>query len=82
MDKPSIGHNSLENLTKLFSRFGWHKKLNEITKGEILATIVVMQFSKRVEEDEQFTREQLNKLLIEYVKDYDEQSVEKQQDII
>ena len=29
MDKPSIGHNSLENLTKLFSRFGWHKKLKE-----------------------------------------------------
>ena len=82
MDKPSIGHNSLENLTKLFSRFVWHKKFNEITKEEILATIVVMQFSKRVEEDEQFTREQLNKLLIEYVKDYDEQSVEKQQDII
>ena len=74
MDKPSIGDNSLSNITKLFSRFGWDKKLNEISKEQIIATIVVMQFSKRVEEDEQFTKQQLNELLLEYVKEYDERS--------
>ena len=74
MDKPSIGDDSLSNITKLFSRFGWDKKLNEISKEQIIATIVVMQFSKRVEEDEQFTKQQLNELLLEYVKEYDERS--------
>ena len=74
MDKPSIGDDSLSNITKLFSRFGWDKKLNEISQEQIIATIVVMQFSKRVEEDEQFTKQQLNELLLEYVKEYDERS--------
>ena len=77
MDKPNVGDNSLKNLTKLFTRFSWDKKLSDLTEEEIKATVVIMQFSKRVEEDEQFTREQLNKLLLEYVKDYDEQSVKK-----
>jgi|TARA_R110002020_G_scaffold146825_1_gene321767 hypothetical protein len=74
MDKPTIGHNSLKNLTKLFTRFGWNKKLSELTEDEIVVAILVMQFSMRVDLDEQYTKTKLDKLLLEYVSNYDKQS--------
>ncbi len=52
MDKPTIGDDSLKNLTKLFTRFGWDKRLSELSEEQILTTILIMQFSKRLEEDE------------------------------
>ena len=55
MDCPVIGHSALDNLTKLFNRIGWNKKINEFTEEEIKATILIMQFSKKVDEDEQYT---------------------------
>jgi|TARA_R100001163_G_C5058808_1_gene195446 hypothetical protein len=75
MDKPTIGDDSLKNLTHLFTRFGWDKKLSELTEDEIVATILVMQFSKRIDQDEQYTKDRLDKLLLEYV-------YEKQDDTI
>jgi hypothetical protein len=74
MDKPTIGDDSLKNLTKLFTRFGWDKRLSELSEEQILTTILIMQFSKRLEEDEQYTEDRLNKLLLEYVSNYDKQS--------
>ena len=53
---PMIGDNSLKNLTRLFARFGWDKKLGDLTEEEIKATVVIMQFSKKVEEDEQYNK--------------------------
>ena len=82
MDKPTIGDDSLKNLTKLFTRFGWNKKLSELSEEEILATILIMQFSKRLEEDEQYTEDKLNKLLLEYVSNYDKQSKSVDEDEI
>ena len=67
MDKPTIGDDSLKNLTHLFTRFGWDKKLSELTEDEIVATILIMQFSKRIDQDEQYTKDRLDKLLLEYV---------------
>ena len=58
MDNPNIGDNSLKNLTRLFARFGWDKKLGDLTEEEIKATVTIMQFSKKVEEDEQEESEQ------------------------
>ena len=75
MDKPTIGDDSLKNLTKLFTRIGWDKKLSELTEDEIVATILIMQFSKRIDQDEQYTKDRLDKLLLEYV-------YEKQDDTI
>ena len=75
MDKPTIGDDSLKNLTQLFTRFGWDKKLSELTEDEIVATILIMQFSKRIDQDEQYTKDRLDKLLLEYV-------YEKQDDTI
>lgn len=75
MDKPTIGDDSLKNLTKLFTRIGWDKKLSELTEDEIVATILIMQFSKRIDSDEQYTKDRLDKLLLEYV-------YEKQDDTI
>jgi hypothetical protein len=75
MDKPTIGDDSLKNLTHLFTRFGWNKKLSELTEDEIVATILIMQFSKRIDQDEQYTKDRLDKLLLEYV-------YEKQDDTI
>ena len=75
MDKPTIGDDSLKNLTHLFTRFGWDKKLSELTEDEIVATILIMQFSKRIDQDEQYTKDRLDKLLLEYV-------YEKQDDTI
>ena len=75
MDKPTIGDDSLKNLTYLFTRFGWDKKLSELTEDEIVATILIMQFSKRIDQDEQYTKDRLDKLLLEYV-------YEKQDDTI
>jgi|TARA_B100001063_G_C16323816_1_gene338800 hypothetical protein len=74
MDKPTVGDDSLKNLTKLFTRFGWDKRLSELSEEQILATILIMQFSKRLEEDEQYTEDKLNKLLLEYVSNYHKQS--------
>lgn len=74
MDKPTIGDDSLKNLTKLFTRFGWNTKLSELSEEQILATILIMQFSKRLEEDEQYTEDKLNKLLLEYVSNYHDKS--------
>tara|TARA_R100001129_G_scaffold26605_1_gene17772 strand:- start:1434 stop:1634 length:201 start_codon:yes stop_codon:yes gene_type:complete len=51
----------------LYNRIGWDKKISEITEEEIKATILIMQFSKKVEQDEQYTKEQLDKLLLKYV---------------
>ena len=67
MDKPTIGDDSLKNLTKLFTRIGWDKKLSELSEDEILVTILIMQFSKRIDSDEQYTKDRLDKLLLEYV---------------
>ncbi len=67
MDNPRIGDDALTNLTKLYNRIGWDKKISEITEEEIKATILIMQFSKKVEQDEQYTKEQLDKLLLKYV---------------
>ena len=75
MDKPAIGDDSLKNLTHLFTRFGWDKKLSELTEDEIVATILIMQFSKRIDSDEQYTKTKLDELLFEYV-------YEKQDDTI
>ena len=75
MDKPTIGDDSLKNLTHLFTTFGWDKKLSELTEDEIVATILIMQFSKRIDSDEQYTKDRLDKLLLEYV-------YEKQDDTI
>ena len=36
MDNPNIGDDSLTNLTKLFTRFSWDKKLSDLTEEEIL----------------------------------------------
>ncbi len=72
MDKPRIGDDSLKNLGKLFNIFGWNKKLNEITEDEILATILTIQFSMRVDLDEQFTKTELDKILLKYVSNYEE----------
>ena len=67
MDNPNIGDNSLKNLTKLFARFGWDKKLGDLTEEEIKATVTIMQFSKKVEEDEQYNKKELDRLLLKYV---------------
>ena len=67
MDNPNIGDNSLKNLTKLFARFGWDKKLGDLTEEEIKATVTIMQFSKKVEEDEQYNKQELDRLLLKYV---------------
>ena len=75
MDKPTIGDDSLKNLTKLFTQIGWNKKLSELSEDEILVTILIMQFSKRIDSDEQYTKDRLDKLLFEYV-------YEKQDDTI
>ena len=80
MDYPVIGHSALDNLTKLFNRIGWHKKINEFTEEEIKATILIMQFSKKVDEDEQYTKQELDKLLLKYVHAQDEES--EQQDAL
>ena len=72
MDKPTIGDDSLKNLTHLFTRFGWDKKLSELTKDEILATILTIQFSMRADLDEQFTKTELDKILLKYVSNYEE----------
>ena len=80
MDYPVIGHSALDNLTKLFNRIGWNKKINEFTEEEIKATILIMQFSKKVDEDEQYTKQELDKLLLKYVQGQDEES--EQQDAL
>ena len=67
MDYPSIGDDSLRNLTKLFARFSWDKKLCDLTEEEIKATVTIIQFSKRVEQDEQFNKQELDGLLLKYV---------------
>lgn len=67
MDYPSIGDDSLRNLTKLFARFSWEKKLCDLTEEEIKATVTIIQFSKRVEQDEQFNKQELDGLLLKYV---------------
>jgi len=67
MDYPSIGDDSLRNLTKLFARFSWDKRLCDLTEEEIKATVTIIQFSKRVEQDEQFNKQELDGLLLKYV---------------
>jgi hypothetical protein len=67
MDYPSIGDDSLRNLTKLFARFSWDKRLCDLTEEEIKATVTIIQFSKKVEEDEQFNKQELDGLLLKYV---------------
>ena len=67
MDNPNVGDHSLKNLTKLFTRFSWDKKLSDLTEEEIKATVVIMQFSKKVEEDEQYNKQELDRLLLKYV---------------
>ena len=72
MDNPNIGDNSLKNLTRLFARFGWDKRLGDLTEEEIKATVTIMQFSKKVEEDEQYNKQELDRLLLKYVHGKDE----------
>ena len=72
MDKPRIGDDALTNLGKLFNIFGWNKKLNEITEDEILAAILIIQFSMKVDQDDKQDRQKLNGLLLKYVGDYEE----------
>jgi hypothetical protein len=67
MDYPSIGDDSLRNLTKLFARFSWDKRLCDLTEEEIKATVTIIQFSKKVEQDEQFNKQELDGLLLKYV---------------
>ena len=74
MDKPTIGDDSLKNLTKLFTRIGWDKKLSELSEDEILVTILIMQFSKRIDSDEQYTKARLDILLLEYVYEKQDES--------
>jgi hypothetical protein len=74
MDKPRIGDDALTNLSKLFNIIGWDKKLNEITKDEILAVILIIQFSEKVEQNDKHKRQKLNELLLQYVKDYEKTS--------
>ena len=74
MDKPRIGDDALTNLSKLFNIIGWDKKLNEITKDEILAVILIIQFSEKVEQNDKHNRQKLNELLLQYVKDYEKTS--------
>ena len=81
MDKPTVGDDSLKNLTKLFTRFGWNKKLSELTEEEIVATILIMQFSKRIDSDEQYTKDRLDKLLLEYVYEKQDESEINENDI-
>ena len=80
MDNPNIGDDSLKNLTKLFTRFSWDKKLSDLTEEEIKATVIIMQFSKKVEEDEQYNKQELDRLLLKYVHGQDEES--EQQDAL
>ncbi len=75
MDKVIIGDDSLKNLTKLFSKFGWNKKLSELTEEEITSTVLIMQFSKRIKEDEQYTKQYLDKLLLKYVHEKEEETI-------
>tara|TARA_R100001591_G_C4261950_1_gene160018 strand:- start:358 stop:606 length:249 start_codon:yes stop_codon:yes gene_type:complete len=72
MDNPNVGDHSLKNLTKLFTRFSWDKKLSDLTEEEIKATVIIMQFSKKVEEDEQYNKQELDRLLLKYVHGKDE----------
>ena len=74
MDKPRIGDDALTNLSKLFNIIGWDKKLNEITKDEILAVTLIIQFSEKVEQNDKHNRQKLNELLLQYVKDYEKTS--------
>ena len=74
MDNPRIGDDALTNLSKLFNIIGWDKKLNEITKDEILAVILIIQFSEKVEQNDKHNRQKLNELLLQYVKDYEKTS--------
>jgi|TARA_R100001015_G_C4628764_1_gene189076 ABC-type transporter MlaC component len=62
-------------LTKLFSKFGWNKKLSELTEEEITSTVLIMQFSKRIKEDEQYTKQYLDKLLLKYVHEKEEETI-------
>jgi len=75
LDKVIIGDDSLKNLTKLFSKFGWNKKLSELTEEEITSTVLIMQFSKRIKEDEQYTKQYLDKLLLKYVHEKEEETI-------
>ncbi len=75
MDKVIIGDDALKNLTKLFSKFGWNKKLSELTEEEITSTVLIMQFSKRIKEDEQYTKQYLDKLLLKYVHEKEEETI-------
>ena len=75
MDKVIIGDDALKNLTKLFSKFGWNKKLSELTEEEIPSTVLIMQLSKRIKEDEQYTKQYLDKLLLKYVHEKEEETI-------
>jgi hypothetical protein len=75
LDKVIIGDDALKNLTKLFSKFGWNKKLSELTEEEITSTVLIMQFSKRIKEDEQYTKQYLDKLLLKYVHEKEEETI-------
>ena len=75
MDKVIIGDDALKNLTKLFSKFGWNKKLSELTEEEIPSTVLIMQFSKSIKEDEQYTKQYLDKLLLKYVHEKEEETI-------
>ena len=77
MDKPTIGDDSLKNLTKLFTQIGWNKKLSELSEDEILVTILIMQFSKRIDSDEQYTKDRLDKLLLEYVYEKQDNTIDE-----
>jgi len=77
MDKPTIGDDSLKNLTQLFTRFGWDKKLSELTEDEIVATILIMQFSKRIDSDEQYKKTKLDELLFEYVYEKQDNTIDE-----
>jgi len=43
-----------------------------LTEEEIKATVIIMQFSKKVEEDEQYNKQELDRLLLKYVHGKDE----------
>tara|TARA_B100000029_G_scaffold293016_1_gene286547 strand:- start:260 stop:514 length:255 start_codon:yes stop_codon:yes gene_type:complete len=75
--KLTIGDDALKNLTKLFEKIGWEKRLCDLTQDEIVVTILIMQFSKGMENDKQFTKEYYDRLLLEYAH---EQKYEREQE--
>ena len=57
MDNPNIGDDSLKNLTKLFTRFSWDKKLSDLDYlKDLLANMTPVGISiKKLHADQKLT---------------------------